>query len=89
MDPKDKQSRDLTTLVDTLNATIKEQQKTIQSSQETIRALEETIKELRRQLGQDSHNSSKPPSGDCYKKSPRTKSQRTASGKKPDGHQKM
>ena len=103
MDSKDKQIQELTALVETLSATIKELQETAKGSQETINALketvkelqetvkssQETIKELRRQLGQDSHNSSKPPSGDGYKKSPRTKSQRTASGKKPDGHQKM
>ena len=35
---------------------------------ETLKDLQETIKELRRQLGQNSKNSSKPPSTDGYKK---------------------
>ncbi|PWM83744.1 MAG: hypothetical protein DBY31_01230 [Succinivibrio sp.] len=34
-----------------------------------ISDLQETIKELQRQLNMDSHNSSKPPSSDGYKKS--------------------
>lgn len=50
----------------------------------TVRELQEVIKELRRQLGQDSHNSSKPPSSDGFKK-PRRKSQRKKSGRKPGG----
>ncbi len=35
---------------------------------ETLKDLQETIKELRHQLGQNSKNSSKPPSTDGYKK---------------------
>ena len=34
----------------------------------TIKDLQETIKELQCKLGKDSHNSSKPPSSDVYKK---------------------
>ena len=53
---------------------------------ETLKDLQETIKELRRQLGQNSKNSSKPPSTDGYKKprSLRKKSDLKAGGQK--GH---
>ena len=71
MDPRDKQIQNLTELVASLQATITE--------------LQETIKELRRQLGQDSHNSSKPPSTDGYKKPPAPRGQRVPSGRKPGG----
>ena len=70
MDERDRQIAELTQLVETLSATIFE--------------LQETIRELRRQLGQNSQNSSKPPSSDGYNK-PSPKSQRTKSGKKPGG----
>ena len=50
----------------------------------TINGLQETIKDLRRQLNQNSGNSSKPPSSDGYRK-PSPKSLRTRSGKKPGG----
>lgn len=65
-----KQILDLTIMVNMLTGTIAE--------------LQETIRELRRQLGQNSQNSSKPPSSDGYNK-PSPKSQRTKSGKKPGG----
>ena len=45
---------------------------------------EARIKELERQIKKDSNNSSKPPSGDGYRK-PAPKSLRTPSGKKPGG----
>lgn len=53
---------------------------------ETLKDLQETIKELRRQLGQNSKNSSKPPSTDGFKKprSLRKKSDLKAGGQK--GH---
>ena len=50
----------------------------------TIESLQEEIKELKRQLGQNSNNSSKPPSSDGYKKSPKKRSLRKTSGLK--GH---
>ena len=48
----------------------------------TIESLQEEIKELKRQLGQNSNNSSKPPSSDGYKKSPKKRSLRKTSGLK-------
>ena len=42
----------------------------------TILDLQETIKDLRRQLNMDSHNSSKPPSSDGYKKPNKARSLR-------------
>ena len=51
----------------------------------TISDLQETIKYLQRQLNMDSHNSSKPPSSDGYKKSPKKRSLRKTSGLKAGG----
>ena len=49
---------------------------------DTLKDLQETIKELRRQLGQNSKNSSKPPSTDGFKKN---RSLRQKSGLKAGG----
>lgn len=49
-----------------------------------IAALQERVKWLKDRLAQDSHNSHRPPSGDSFKRR-RTKSLRTATGKKPGG----
>ena len=48
----------------------------------TIESLQEEIKELKCLLGQNSNNSSKPPSSDGYKKSPKKRSLRNTSGLK-------
>ncbi|WP_406018061.1 DUF6444 domain-containing protein [Succinivibrio sp.] len=41
---------------------------TVEQLNQTISELQDTIKELKRQLGQNSSNSSKPPSTDGFKK---------------------
>ncbi|MDY6470466.1 MAG: DUF6444 domain-containing protein, partial [Succinivibrio dextrinosolvens] len=51
----------------------------------TIVDLQENIKGLRRQLNMDSHNSSKPPSSDGYKKPNKARSLRKPTGRKPGG----
>lgn len=51
----------------------------------TIESLQEEIKELKRQLGQNSNNSSKPPSSDGYKKSPKKRSLIVSTGAKAEG----
>jgi len=50
-----------------------------------IMQLVERIEKLEKQLNTNSHNSSKPPSSDGFKKSKQTKSQRKRSGKKSGG----
>ena len=63
---------------------IAELQKQIETLTSTVKELQDIIRELHRQLNQDSHNSSKPPSSDGFKK-PRTKSLRESTGKKQGG----
>lgn len=66
---------------DKQNAALIEQVSTLTT---TIIELQEIIKELKRQLGQNSHNSSKPPSSDGYKK-PKPRSLKEKNGRKPGG----
>jgi transposase len=47
--------------------------------------LVERVQALQARLAQDSHNSSKPPSSDGFKRSPKKRSLRNQSGKKPGG----
>ena len=75
---------------DTINSqteTINAQTDTINVMAAKIDALEKTIKELTERVNMNSHNSSKPPSGDGFKKPKKTRStsQREKSGKKPGG----
>ena len=79
-----KQISDMEMMIETLTDSNKNLTATIEGLQGTIKELQETIKELRRQLDQNSQNSSKPPSSDGYHK-PSPKSQRTKTGRKPGG----
>ena len=58
----------LNQLVSALTETLNNQSSTINELTAEIAALKETIKELVEQKNKDSHNSSKPPSSDGYKK---------------------
>ena len=51
----------------------------------TVSGLKQTIKDLQRQLNMDSHNSSKPPSSDGYKKANKNRSLREKTGRKAGG----
>lgn len=80
---KDKAPADLSALVLSLSAIIKmmiSMSSSFIAQNEkltaTILDLQETIKDLQRQLNMDSHNSSKPPSSDGYKKKERQKLKR-------------
>ena len=65
---------------------IQKQSEQIQKQSEQIEALNVRVRELERQLGQNSNNSSKPPSSDAYRKPTNL---RTPGGKKgaPKGHE--
>ena len=52
----------------------KKQTATISDLKQTISDLQKNIKELQRQLNMDSHNISKPPSSDGYKKANKNRS---------------
>jgi len=57
----------------------------IEELEQTILALEDRIQKLENIIVKDSHNSSKPPSSDGFKKKKRTKSQRKKSNRNPGG----
>ena len=59
--------------------------KQISKLNQTIDSLQETIRDQKRQLNQNSNNSSKPPSSDGYKKSPKKRSLRVSTGAKAGG----
>ena len=60
-------------------------EQTISGLKQTISDLQETIKDLQRQLNMDSHNSSKPPSSDGYKKANKNRSLREKTGRNTGG----
>ena len=70
--------------IESLREIIKDLNQNTSTMQQTIDALNCTIKELTERLGQNSRNSSKPPSSDGYDK-PAPKSLRKSSGKKSGG----
>ncbi len=77
------QIAELTSTVTTQAETNARLSDTIAELQNTIAELNERIKELQEQLGQNSSNSSKPPSSDSFGKE--SKGNRTPSGRKPGG----
>lgn len=68
-----------------LTAMVEELKSQNEELKQTVASLEHTIKELEEQKNKDSHNSSKPPSSDGYRKPPAPKSSRGKSGKKSGG----
>lgn len=93
---KAKAPKDLSLLVDSLGFMInvmlemsstvmsqnKEQREQISYLGKSIEELQDIIRDLRSQLNQNSNNSSKPPSSDDYKKSPKKRSLRVSTGAK-------
>ena len=80
----------LTKLVEDLTAQNAELAQTVETLNATIAQLNATIKELTEKKNKDSHNRSKPPSTDGYKKPPAPKSLWGKSDKKSggqDGHE--
>lgn len=71
--------------VETLQGKIEEQTKLIEEQRNLITEKDAEIAELKRRLGMNSNNSSKPPSSDGYGKKPATKSLRGKSGKQSGG----
>ena len=84
IDERDQIIEELRATIQSMSDTIEKLSASNESLTTTIIELQETIKELRRQLDQNSQNSSKPPSSDGYHK-PSPKSQRTKTGRKPGG----
>lgn len=96
---KAKATKDLSLLVDSLGFMInvmlemsstvmsqnKERREQISSLGKSIEELQDIIRNLRSQLNQNSNNSSKPPSSDGYKKSPKKRSLRVSTGAKAGG----
>ena len=77
---------ELAVLFDALRREAAELRQQLAARDATILELQQAVAELRRQLGQDSSNSSKPPSSDGFKKKPRIAgSLRGISGKKSGG----
>ena len=74
------QNQQLTLIVSSLTQTVEELKQMLAEQREVIANLQE-------QLNKNSHNSSKPPSSDGYKK-PAPKSLRKPSGKKPGGQKR-
>jgi transposase len=70
---------------DELAALVVEQARVIAELREQVAALEAENAELKRRLGMDSTNSSKPPSSDSPFAKPAPKSLRRQSGRKPGG----
>ena len=75
----------LVSTVETLQVKIDEQTKLIEEQRDLIAEKDAEIAELKRRLGMNSNNSSKPPSSDGYGKKPAPKSLRGKSGKKSGG----